>query len=135
MLLVSRYHCKQCDGSLSVFQGCGVWKSLLFSKLVLSLIIVTYLITILVWLLLSYGDILYVYCLCVCLVTVVSDSCNPLDYSPPGSSVHGILQAKILELVAISYSRGCEIFLWPNIYVHVYIYIICLLLYHYQPFK
>ena len=28
--------------------------------------------------------------------------CDPLDYSPPGSSVHGILQAKILEWVAIS---------------------------------
>ena len=31
--------------------------------------------------------------------------CNPLDYSPPGYSVHGILQARILEWVAISYSR------------------------------
>ena len=32
--------------------------------------------------------------------------CNPLDYSPPGSSVLGIFQARILELVAISFSRG-----------------------------
>ena len=32
--------------------------------------------------------------------------CNPMDYSPPGSSVHGILQARILEWVAISFSRG-----------------------------
>ena len=32
--------------------------------------------------------------------------CNPVDYSPPGSSVHGILQARILEWVAISSSRG-----------------------------
>ena len=31
--------------------------------------------------------------------------CNPMDCSPPGSSVHGILQAKILEWVAISFSR------------------------------
>ena len=30
--------------------------------------------------------------------------CNPLDYSPPGSSVHGISQARILEWVAISFS-------------------------------
>ena len=30
--------------------------------------------------------------------------CDPLDYGPPGSSVHGIFQARILELVAISYS-------------------------------
>ena len=32
--------------------------------------------------------------------------CNPIDYSMPGSSVHGILQARILEWVTISYSRG-----------------------------
>ena len=29
-----------------------------------------------------------------------------MDYSPPGSSVHGILQARILEWVAIPFSRG-----------------------------
>ena len=27
--------------------------------------------------------------------------CNPMDYSPPGSSLHGTLQARILELVAM----------------------------------
>ena len=32
--------------------------------------------------------------------------CDPMDCSPPGSSVHGILQARILEGVAISFSRG-----------------------------
>ena len=32
--------------------------------------------------------------------------CNPMDCSLPGSSVHGILQARILERVAISFSRG-----------------------------
>ena len=32
--------------------------------------------------------------------------CNPMDCSPPGSSVHGILQTRILEWVAISFSRG-----------------------------
>ena len=31
---------------------------------------------------------------------------NPMDYSPPGSSVHGILQARIFKQVAISFSRG-----------------------------
>ena len=31
--------------------------------------------------------------------------CNILDCSQPGSPVHGILQAKILEWIAISYSR------------------------------
>ena len=32
--------------------------------------------------------------------------CNPMDYSPSGSSVHGILQARILEWVAMPSSRG-----------------------------
>ena len=32
--------------------------------------------------------------------------CDPVDCSPPGSSIHGILQARILERVAISFSRG-----------------------------
>ena len=32
--------------------------------------------------------------------------CNPMDCSPPGSSVHRILEARILEQVAISSSRG-----------------------------
>ena len=32
--------------------------------------------------------------------------CNPMNCSPPGSSVHGILQASILEQVAIPFSRG-----------------------------
>ena len=36
----------------------------------------------------------------------VSDSCNLKDCSPPGPSVHGILQARILEWVAIPFSRG-----------------------------
>ena len=38
--------------------------------------------------------------------SVLSDSCDPMDCSLPGSSVHGILQARILEWVAISFSRG-----------------------------
>ena len=32
--------------------------------------------------------------------------CNPMDCSPPGSSVHGILQGKILEKEYISFSKG-----------------------------
>ena len=35
-----------------------------------------------------------------------------MDYSPPGSSVHGISQARILEWLAISFSRGSS---WPGI--------------------
>ena len=32
--------------------------------------------------------------------------CDPMDCSPPGSSVHEIAQARILEWVAIPFSRG-----------------------------
>ena len=41
---------------------------------------------------------------------IVTQSCptlyDPVDCSPPGSSVHGILQARVLEWVATSFSRG-----------------------------
>ena len=39
----------------------------------------------------------------------MSDSCNPVDSRLPGSSAHGILQARILEWVAISFSMLSEI--------------------------
>ena len=35
--------------------------------------------------------------------------CDPKNCSPPGSSVHGILQARILEWVAIPFSRGSSL--------------------------
>ena len=34
------------------------------------------------------------------------DPCDPMDCSLPGSSVHGIVQARILEWVAISFSKS-----------------------------
>ena len=43
---------------------------------------------------------------CVCVCTATPTLGDPMDCSPPGSSVHGILQARILEWVAISFSRG-----------------------------
>ena len=44
---------------------------------------------------------------CACVSRLVMlDSLQPLDYSPPGFSVLGILQARILEWIAISFSRG-----------------------------
>ena len=48
--------------------------------------------------------------LCACMLSCFSQSCptlcDPMDYSLPGSSIHGILQARLLEWVAISFSRG-----------------------------
>ena len=44
--------------------------------------------------------------MCVLSRSVVSDSLRPLDYSLPGSSVNGILWARILEWVVISFSRA-----------------------------
>ena len=45
-------------------------------------------------------------CCCRCQVTsVVSNSCDPIDGSLPGSSIPGILQAITLEWVAISFSN------------------------------
>ena len=49
--------------------------------------------------------IYYVICVCVYAQSCLT-LCNPMNCSPPGSSVHGILQARILEWVAISFSRG-----------------------------
>ena len=44
---------------------------------------------------------------CACILTPVW-LCDPTDYSPSGSSVHGIFQARILQWVAISSSRGSD---------------------------
>ena len=44
--------------------------------------------------------------ICCCLITQSHLTlCHPMDCSPPGSSVHGISQSRILEWVAISFSR------------------------------
>ena len=44
----------------------------------------------------------------------VAQSCptlsNPTDCSPPGSSIHGIFQARVLEWGAIAFSRGSLVF-------------------------
>ena len=46
------------------------------------------------------------YCVAVLVPQLCLTLCNPTDCSLPGSSVHGILPARILEWVAISYSKG-----------------------------
>ena len=54
-------------------------------------------------------------CVCVCVCVWVTQLCptlcDPTDCNPPGSSVHGILQARILEWVASPFSRGSS---WPR---------------------
>ena len=49
--------------------------------------------------------------------SVMSDSCDPMDYTLPGSSVQGFFQARILEWVVISFSidkyRECVNICWP----------------------
>ena len=65
--------------------------------------------------------------------------CDLTDCSPPGSSVHGILQARILQWVALSSSRGSS---WPRKWTHVS-WVSCIgrwILYHWatwdvSPFK
>ena len=42
--------------------------------------------------------------------------CDPMDCSPPFSSIHGIFQSRILEWVAVSYSRGSS---WPRDPAHL----------------
>ena len=45
-------------------------------------------------------------CARVCLVTQSCPTlCNPVDCSPPGSSVHGVSQTRVLEWIVISFSR------------------------------
>ena len=52
----------------------------------------------------SYSFVIPCYC---CLIgKLCLTLCDPMDCSLPGSSVHGILQARILEWAAISFSRG-----------------------------
>ena len=52
-------------------------------------------------------------CVCVCVLALQSWAtlCNPMDHSLPVSSVHGILQARILEWISVPSSRGSS---WPR---------------------
>ena len=53
------------------------------------------------------GAVFIFFCLYVYTQSLLCPTlCGSMDYSLPGSSVHGIFQARILEQVAISYSRG-----------------------------
>ena len=54
-------------------------------------------------------------CCCFLVAKLCPTVCNAMDCSLPGSSVRGILQARILEWVAISFSRGFLLILIPEI--------------------
>ena len=58
-------------------------------------------------------------CVCVCACACVGSRvwlCDPIDCSPPGSSVHGMSQARILEWAALSSYRGSS---WSRDWTHV----------------
>ena len=62
----------------------------------------------------SFSDYFLV---CVCVFAQSCPTlCDSMDCSLPGSSAHGIFQAKILERVAISFSRGSS---WPGSNLHL----------------
>jgi len=46
--------------------------------------------------------------------------CDPMDYGPPGSSVHEILQARVLGWVAISFSQA-YVYIYANTYINMLI--------------
>ena len=50
-------------------------------------------------------------CMSVLVAQLCVTLCDPIDYSLPGSSLHGILQARILEWVAMPFPRGSS---WPR---------------------
>ena len=58
----------------------------------------------------DYHSIEHLNCCCACLHQSCLTLCDPMDCKPPGPSVHGILQASILEWVAIPFSRGSSWF-------------------------
>ena len=85
------------------------------------------------FLLYSKVTIIIYICVCVCVCVCVRARarmrtcakslqscltlCDPMDYSPPGFSVHGISHARVLEWVAISYYRRSS---WPRDWTHVF---------------
>ena len=56
-------------------------------------------------------------CFCCCLVAKSCPIlCDPMDCSPPGSSVHGIFQARTLEWVAISFSNQRDVYVFLRVF-------------------
>ena len=53
----------------------------------------------------EFQRLLVIYC-CYLVTKLCPTFCDSMNCSPPGSTVHGVFQARILEWVAISFSRG-----------------------------
>ena len=61
------------------------------------------------WMVLIYDIVCVCVCVCVHVYSVIQSCltlCDPMDCSPPGSSVHGIIPVRILEWTAMPSSRG-----------------------------
>ena len=57
------------------------------------------------------NELLCFLCVCVLVARSCPTLCDPTNCRPPGFSVHGILQARTLEWIAIPFSRGSS---WPR---------------------
>ena len=68
----------------------------------------------------KYTTSIYVHAACTVAQPCLT-LCDPIDCNLPGSSLHGILQARILEWVAISSSRGSS---WPRDRTHMSWYLL-----------
>ena len=55
---------------------------------------------------LKLDQLLFIFTLKVKVAQLCPSLCDPMDCSPPGSSVHGIHQARILDWVAVPFSKG-----------------------------
>ena len=71
--------------------------------------------------------------MCVLVTQSCPTLCDPMDHSPPGSSIHRILQARILGWVAISFSRIYYIHIYNSISIYeLYVYVYkCICMYMY----
>ena len=87
-----------CWSSSVSWSGCQLHVCLHFVKIYWSVIIMA-------------PQLFYTYVMKVSVAQSCLTLCDHMDFKSPGSSVHGILQARILEWVAISFSRGSS---WPR---------------------
>ena len=63
----------------------------------------------------------FVFLNCMCCAQTLQSCltlCDPMDHGPPGSSVHGTLQARILKWVVMPSSFGLYIYTHTHIYIH-----------------